>query len=73
MESPQSLPGTLASMPSQLGSGERRNASKPIESAGNRVVKASTLLGERQSVDIEYNGQRYRLQTTKAGKLILTK
>ncbi|MFM2252384.1 MAG: Hemin uptake protein hemP, partial [Pseudomonadota bacterium] len=39
----------------------------------NRVVKASTLLGERQSVDIEYNGQRYRLQTTKAGKLILTK
>jgi hemin uptake protein HemP len=60
-------------MPSPLGSGERRNASKPIDSAGNRVVKASTLLGERQSVDIEYNGQRYRLQTTKAGKLILTK
>lgn len=73
MESPQSLPGTLAPMPSPLGSSERRNASKPIDSAGNRVVKASTLLGERQSVDIEYNGQRYRLQTTKAGKLILTK
>ena len=73
MESPQSLPGTLAPMPSPLGSGERRNASKPIDSAGNRVVKASTLLGDRQSVDIEYNGQRYRLQTTKAGKLILTK
>jgi hemin uptake protein HemP len=60
-------------MPSPLGSGARRNASKPVDSAGNRVVKASTLLGERQSVDIEYNGQRYRLQTTKAGKLILTK
>jgi hemin uptake protein HemP len=60
-------------MPSPLGSGERSNASKPINSTGNRVVKASTLLGERQSVDIEYNGQRYRLQTTKAGKLILTK
>ena len=73
MESPQSLPGTLAPMPSRLGSAERRNASKPVDSAGNRVVKASTLLGERQSVDIEYNGQRYRLQTTKAGKLILTK
>ena len=73
MESPQSLPGTLAPMPSPLVSGERRNASKPIDSSGNRVVKASTLLGERQSVDIEYNGQRYRLQTTKAGKLILTK
>ncbi len=37
------------------------------------VVQASTLLGARQSVDIEYRGQRYRLQTTKAGKLILTK
>jgi hemin uptake protein HemP len=60
-------------MPSPLGSGARRNASKPIDSSRNRVVKASTLLGERQSVDIEYNGQRYRLQTTKAGKLILTK
>ena len=73
MESPQSLPGTLAPMPGPPRSGERRNASKPADSAGNRVVKASTLLGERQSVDIEYNGQRYRLQTTKAGKLILTK
>lgn len=73
MESPQSLPGTLAPMPSAAGAGELRRASKPIDSGGNRVVKASTLLGERQSVDIEYNGQRYRLQTTKAGKLILTK
>jgi hemin uptake protein HemP len=37
------------------------------------VVQASALLGKRQSVEIEFNGQRYRLQTTKAGKLILTK
>jgi hemin uptake protein HemP len=37
------------------------------------VVQASALLGARQSVEIEYKGQRYRLQTTKAGKLILTK
>ncbi|MDT7515269.1 hemin uptake protein HemP [Rhodoferax mekongensis] len=37
------------------------------------VVQASALLGTRQSVEIEYKGQRYRLQTTKAGKLILTK
>nr|WP_315466020.1 hemin uptake protein HemP [uncultured Rhodoferax sp.] len=37
------------------------------------VVQASSLLGTRQCVEIEYRGQRYRLQTTKAGKLILTK
>jgi hemin uptake protein HemP len=37
------------------------------------TLHASDLLGSRQSVEIEYNGQRYRLQTTKAGKLILTK
>ena len=37
------------------------------------VLRASDLLGARQVVEIEHNGQRYRLQTTKAGKLILTK
>ena len=37
------------------------------------VLQAMALLGRRQSVEIEYNGQRYRLQTTKAGTLILTK
>jgi hemin uptake protein HemP len=38
-----------------------------------QVLKSSELLGTGQAVDIEHNGQRYRLQTTKAGKLILTK
>ena len=38
-----------------------------------KTLHASELLGTRQSVEIDYNGQRYRLQTTKAGKLILTK
>ncbi len=37
------------------------------------VLQSKDLLGTRQIVDIEHNGQRYRLQTTKAGKLILTK
>jgi hemin uptake protein HemP len=37
------------------------------------VLRASDLLGARQVVEIEHNGQCYRLQTTKAGKLILTK
>jgi hemin uptake protein HemP len=37
------------------------------------VLQSKDLLGTRQTIDIEHNGQRYRLQTTKAGKLILTK
>jgi len=37
------------------------------------VLHSRDLLGSRQAIDIEHNGQRYRLQTTKAGKLILTK
>ncbi len=47
-------------------------AADPAVESGT-VVQASALLGKRQSVEIEFNGQRYRLQTTKAGKLILTK
>jgi hemin uptake protein HemP len=37
------------------------------------VVPSSALLGIRQAIEIEHNGQRYRLQSTKSGKLILTK
>jgi hemin uptake protein HemP len=37
------------------------------------VLAAQTLLAGRTWVAIEYNGQLYRLQTTRAGKLILTK
>lgn len=37
------------------------------------VLLSADLLGSGQAVEIEHNGQRYRLQTTRAGKLILTK
>ncbi len=37
------------------------------------VLTAQTLLAGRTWVAIEHNGQHYRLQTTRAGKLILTK
>lgn len=37
------------------------------------ILLSSALLGPRQSIEIEHNGQRYRLQSTKSGKLILTK
>jgi hemin uptake protein HemP len=36
-------------------------------------VKSIDLLQGRRAVDIEHNGALYRLQTTKLGKLILTK
>ncbi len=37
------------------------------------VLFSADLLGSGQAIEIEHNGQRYRLQTTRAGKLILTK
>ncbi len=37
------------------------------------VLTAQALLAGRPWVAIEHNGQHYRLQTTRAGKLILTK
>ncbi|QDL54175.1 hemin uptake protein HemP [Rhodoferax aquaticus] len=52
---------TLTSPPS------RAQASTPP------VLQSTQLLGSQQAVDIEHLGQRYRLQATKAGKLILTK
>lgn len=39
----------------------------------HEVLQSSALLGPRQAIEIEHNGQRYRLQSTKSGKLILTK
>jgi hemin uptake protein HemP len=36
-------------------------------------VKSTELLQGRKAVDIEHNGSVYRLQTTRMGKLILTK
>ncbi len=62
---------TLAPMPELNARAAGLVSSAAI--AATPVVQASALLGARQSVDIEYKGQRYRLQTTKAGKLILTK
>lgn len=42
--------------------------------AKNRgVLQSSDLLGQQQAIEIEHNGQRYRLQATRSGKLILTK
>lgn len=37
------------------------------------VLQSQNLFKGEKSVVIEHNGARYRLQTTKLGKLILTK
>ena len=37
------------------------------------VLRSTDLLGTQAAVEIEHNGQRYRLQATRSGKLILTK
>ena len=42
-------------------------------SVAGHVLRSEVLFAGRQSIEIEHNGQRYRLQTTKSGKLILTK
>jgi hemin uptake protein HemP len=38
-----------------------------------KTLQLSELLGDAQGIDIDHNGHVYRLQITKAGKLILTK
>ncbi|MEY4736854.1 MAG: hemin uptake protein HemP [Pseudomonadota bacterium] len=50
---------------------DESKAQPPVDAPA--VLQSKDLLGTRQTIDIEHNGQRYRLQTTKAGKLILTK
>ena len=37
------------------------------------TLPSEALLGGRKTVNIEHNGTVYRLQSTRAGKLILTK
>ena len=41
--------------------------------ATRKTLQLAELLGDAQGIDIDYNGHVYRLQITKAGKLILTK
>jgi hemin uptake protein HemP len=37
------------------------------------IVPSAQLLGAHRAIEIDHNGQRYLLQTTRSGKLILTK
>jgi hemin uptake protein HemP len=69
----------LTAMRPAVPTSDASKALAPVAARAETLVVAPTvwqskdLLGTRQTIDIEHNGQRYRLQTTKAGKLILTK
>ena len=64
----QTLNPTQAHCSSPNGAGFLQSAPHPSE-----CVKSTDLLKGQKTVDIEHNGSVYRLQTTKLGKLILTK
>ncbi len=72
---PTTLPDdTAGTLPGAAAAAVGAATDKPL-AAGNteEVLTAQTLLAGRPWVGIEHNGQHYRLQTTRAGKLILTK
>jgi hemin uptake protein HemP len=41
--------------------------------AGTVALNSQDLLRGRKTITIEHNGEHYRLQSTRSGKLILTK
>jgi hemin uptake protein HemP len=45
----------------------------PIRPADRRVLRSEELLGNAREIGIRHNGQEYRLQVTRNGKLILIK
>lgn len=68
---------TLPSAPRPLPQSDVPAASSSVPAVAvapaAAVIQSADLLGTRQSVEIEHLGQRYRLQATRQGKLILTK
>jgi hemin uptake protein HemP len=44
-----------------------------IRGSHTQVLNSQDLLRGQKAVSIEHNGEHYRLQNTRAGKLILTK
>lgn len=44
-----------------------------IPPAGRKILKSEELFGAAREITIRHNGQEYRLQVTRNGKLILIK
>lgn len=57
--------------PATVSAAQQHARSAP--SAGAPVIASSDLLQGGRVVDIRHNGETYRLQATRLGKLILTK
>lgn len=76
-EAPHATNGSRASPPPAPTTREQLRASAvhPESQASHPlpIVESTALLQGRQSIGIEHNGALYRLQTTRLGKLILTK
>ncbi|MGV0960050.1 MAG: hemin uptake protein HemP [Limnohabitans sp.] len=61
----------LTRAPGAAGAADAPAASRPAQ--GPRTVESSDLLAGQSSLLIHHLGEIYRLQTTRQGKLILTK
>ena len=59
--------------PHQEDDGTRIDAAEPPPSHAVRVIDSDVLLSGERFALINHRGVTYRLQTTRAGKLILTK
>ncbi|MCP5442322.1 MAG: hemin uptake protein HemP [Chromatiaceae bacterium] len=57
-------------MPSQI---EKDNSVPTLQVATPRVLSSHELFHNGQRIDIEHQGEIYRLQITHRGRLILTK
>lgn len=57
----------------QTDSGADMGSQLPARVGASTMVQSKDLLQGQRTLDIQHNGTVYRLQTTKLGKLILTK
>jgi hemin uptake protein HemP len=53
--------------------GLRTLVPRPAQTGTARTLNSADLLGEQGTVFIQHKGEMYRLQSTRQGKLILTK
>lgn len=59
--------------PTHIDEPPRSPAQPPVRSGSDRVVTTRDLLGGAHRIWIEHAAERYLLQVTRSGKLILTK
>ncbi len=72
-----STPSSAAALPDTMGlpalSGQDVMLRAGSDGAAGAMLDSSELLRGNKAVTIQHNGSVYRLQSTKLGKLILTK